>query len=94
MTFESEIIPDVTFQYKEDYDLGDLISIRNEYGIGSTARITEIIEVFDTNGHSVQPKFENIQIIDGNPFGAYNLTTESGDDILTASDIEIMVEGA
>lgn len=94
VAFESEIIPDVTFQYKEDYDLGDLISIRNEYGIGSTARIAEIIEVFDTNGHSVQPKFENIQIIGGNPFGAYNLTTESGDDILTAADIEIMVEGA
>lgn len=94
VTFDSEILPEVTFEYKTDYDLGDIVSVRNVYGVGSVARITEIVEVFDVNGHSLQPKFENIDIIEGSPFGAYNITTESDEDILTAADMELMVEGA
>lgn len=59
-TFEGSVIPDVTFKYKEDYFLGDVVTVRNEYGIEQVARITEVVEVEDENGYSFEPKFESI----------------------------------
>lgn len=61
ISFEGSIIPDVTFVYKQDYFLGDIVSVENEYGIQADARIVEIVEVNDENGYSVEPKFEYIQ---------------------------------
>ena len=60
-TFEGEIEPSTTFEYKKDYFLGDIVTVRNEYGIEKKVRITEIIEVEDENGYSVQPKFEYME---------------------------------
>ena len=57
-TFDGEIIPNIGFQYKTDYFLGDIVKVANEYGISSDARITEVIEVQDANGYSVQPRYE------------------------------------
>lgn len=57
-SFEGTIEPNVTFVYKKDYFLGDLVTVENEYGISVEARITEVIEVDDDNGYSVEPKFE------------------------------------
>lgn len=58
LTFNGTIEPNTTFIYKRDYNLGDIVTIENEYGISIEARITEIIEVYDENGYSVEPKFE------------------------------------
>lgn len=58
ITFNATVEPKVTFVYKQDYYLGDLVTIENEYGISVKARIVEIIEVFDDNGYSLEPKFE------------------------------------
>ena len=58
VSFEGIIEPDTTFKYKRDYFLGDKVTVRNEYGIEAEARITEVMEVYDDNGYSVQPKFE------------------------------------
>lgn len=60
-TFEGKIEPLTTFKYKEDYFLGDIVTVRNEYGIEEKVRITEIIEVKDNNGYSVEPKFEYME---------------------------------
>lgn len=50
-----------TYQYKFDYDLGDIVKVINEYGIGAEARITEIMESDDNeNGYAIEPKFEYI----------------------------------
>ena len=50
-----------TYQYKVDYDLGDIVKVINEYGIGAEARITEIMESDDNeNGYAIEPKFEYI----------------------------------
>ena len=56
--FESEVIPDVTFVYGQDYFLGDIVKVENEFGISVNARISEIVEVEDENGYSIQPTFE------------------------------------
>jgi len=57
-TFEGTAIPEMQYAYKEDYNLGDLVRIRTDYGISAEARITEVIEVSDENGYSVEPKLE------------------------------------
>lgn len=57
-SFEGIVEPDTTFKYKRDYFLGDKVTVRNEYGIEAEARIVEVMETFDDNGRSVEPKFE------------------------------------
>ena len=57
VSFQSEIV-NRTFEYGKDWFLGDIVKIENEYGITVNARITEIIEVEDENGYSLQPSFE------------------------------------
>ena len=57
-TFEGTAIPEMQYAYKEDYNLGDLVRIRTDYGISAEARITEVIEVSDENGYSIEPKLE------------------------------------
>lgn len=64
-SFEGEIEPSTTFQYKKDYFLGDIVTVRNEYGIEKKVRITEIIEVKDENGYIVEPKFEYMEAKEG-----------------------------
>lgn len=55
-SFEGTIIPDMTFQYKRDYFLGDIVTVRTYYGLSVPARITEIVEVSDDNGYRIEPK--------------------------------------
>lgn len=62
VTFDGVVEPNVTFQYKKDYFLGDVVTVENEYGISLEARIVEIVEVNDDNGYSVEPKFEYIAV--------------------------------
>lgn len=61
-SFEGTVEPNTTFVYNKDYFLGDLVTVQNEFGITVEARITEVIEVNDDNGYSVEPKFEYISM--------------------------------
>lgn len=57
--FEGEVDTIDTYDYKIDYDLGDVVKVINEYGIAAEAIITEIMESDDNeNGYVVEPKFE------------------------------------
>lgn len=58
VTFEGSVEPDVTFSYKKDYNLGDEVLVRNEYGIEAKARIVEVLESEDSNGYNLEPRFE------------------------------------
>ena len=58
ITFEGSVEPDVTFKYKQDYFLGDIVTVVNKYGIEVGARIVEVIENEDSNGYKLEPKFE------------------------------------
>ncbi len=60
-SFVGEIIPNVNYIYKRDYNLGDIVNIINEYGISINVRISEIIESQDKNGYKIEPIFENIE---------------------------------
>ena len=57
-TFDGEVIPDITFTYRQDYNIGDIVRIQNPYGITANARIVEMLEVQDQNGYRVEPVFE------------------------------------
>jgi len=90
-SFEGIVEPDSTFKYKEDYFLGDKVTVRNGYGIELKARITEIMEVFTEVGYSVEPKFEYLEV-SKNTIGNY-LTTENSNYLTTESSKYLTTEG-
>lgn len=59
--FTGEVDTDVLYTYKEDFNLGDIVTVYNEYGIKSAPRITEIVESEDENGYKVLPTFEGFE---------------------------------
>lgn len=87
ISFEGSVEPDVTFTYKKDYFLGDVVTVVNEYGIEVGARIVEVVESEDNNGYSLEPKFE-YQELDDDATVAY-LITESLDFIGTENGFYI-----
>lgn len=57
--FTGEVDTIDTYEYKSDYELGDIVKVVNDYGIGAGAQITEIWESEDSeSGYTVEPKFE------------------------------------
>lgn len=56
--FSGEVDATDSYIYKEDYDIGDIVAVKNSYGITAAARITGIDECEDNdNGYSVEPVF-------------------------------------
>lgn len=48
-----------TYQVKTDYDLGDTVRVKNEYGIEAEAQIVETLESEDNDdGYNLEPVFE------------------------------------
>lgn len=83
--FESEV--DTTYyKYKEDYNVGDIVTIQNEFDIMTNARIIEVVETWDNEGYSIEPIFEiyNDEIIDN------VLLTEQSEGLLT-ENIEVFI---
>lgn len=62
-SFEAEIEPQTTYKYKTDWNLGDIVTVQNEYGITAKPRIIEVIESWDTTGYSVIPTFDDLLVI-------------------------------
>lgn len=54
-SFNGEILNYNNYTYGVDYNLGDKVSIINEYGIRGNATITEITEVEDDTGYKLIP---------------------------------------
>lgn len=61
-SFEAEIEPQMTFEYKTDYNLGDVVTVTNEYGVTAKPRIVEIIESWDDTGYTVVPTFDALEV--------------------------------
>lgn len=60
-SFSGEVYTIDTYEYKVDYNIGDIVKVKNEYGIEANARITEVMESEDSNeGYVAQPTFEYI----------------------------------
>ena len=54
-SFNGEVLNYNNYTYGVDYNLGDKVSIINEYGIRGNATITEITEVEDDTGYKLIP---------------------------------------
>ena len=58
-SFSGQVDTIDTYEYKKDYDLGDIVNVVNEYGISANAQITEIFESEDNEkGYEIEPKFQ------------------------------------
>lgn len=55
--FTGEVLSDVAFKYGVDFDLGDLVTVINEYGISRTVRVVSAIESEDQDGTKLIPQF-------------------------------------
>lgn len=56
--FEGEVEAENTYTYKTDYYLGDIVQVKNEFGIGQAVRIVEVVESYNDEGYSLIPTFE------------------------------------
>lgn len=60
-TFEGQVDTTRSFVYGEDFGMGDILQIENEYGIESKSRVTEIVRSQDENGIEVCPTFTIVE---------------------------------
>ena len=59
-TFESRINVRSNLRYKEDFDLGDIVTcISKKWGVTINARITEVEEIYEQDGFSLNVTFGN-----------------------------------
>ena len=57
-SYECATIPSGNFEYKKDYDLGDIVTIKkSDWGLNTTQRITEIQEVYEHGSTTIVPIF-------------------------------------
>ncbi|MED4783432.1 siphovirus ReqiPepy6 Gp37-like family protein [Brevibacillus choshinensis] len=57
---EGQILTSGPFKYSIDYDLGDIVTIRNkDWGVTMDARITEIKEIYEPSGFALEATFGN-----------------------------------
>lgn len=59
--FEGEVETTQLFKYGEDFFMGDIIQISNEYGMETKSRVTEIVTSIDATGISVLPTFSSVE---------------------------------
>ena len=53
--FSGEILNNNVYIYGVDYNLGDKVAIKNEYGVTGAATVTEMTEVEDESGYQIRP---------------------------------------
>lgn len=56
-SIDSEVAPNHTYVLNEDYFLGDVVEVINEYGIAMTPRVVEVIECQNDTGYTCIPTF-------------------------------------
>lgn len=59
-SFDCTTNPNANFKYKQDYDLGDIVTVRKDsWGIELDLRITEVQEIYENGGMTVVPTLGN-----------------------------------
>lgn len=57
-TFDGDIKNTNLYKYKEHFNLGDIVTVRNNLGISKNSRIRNVTESYDINGEDVTLSFE------------------------------------
>lgn len=55
--FTGEVLSDVSFKYGEDFNLGDVVTVINKYGITKNVRVLSAIESEGEDGIKLLPQF-------------------------------------
>jgi hypothetical protein len=63
--FEGEIDTTIMFKYHEDFEVGDICEIRNEYGMNDQVRAAEVVQTWDASGYSCIPTLESLKNEEG-----------------------------
>lgn len=63
--FEGEVEANYTYKLGEDYFIGDVVEVVNEYGIAASTRILEVIQCEDDTGIYTIPTFSNYILKEG-----------------------------
>ena len=58
IAFEGESDTSIMFKFGEDFFMGDIVQVENEYGHESRARVVEMVISEDEEGYSVYPTFK------------------------------------
>ena len=56
-SMEGTIEPLQMYVYKQDYFLGDIVTVCNKYGVQVDTQVLEVVEVWDENGYTCTPTF-------------------------------------
>lgn len=56
-TMEGAVEPRQMYVYKQDYFLGDIVTVINKYGVQLDTQVLEVVEVWDENGYTCTPTF-------------------------------------
>lgn len=81
ISFEGEVDISATYTYDDDYFLGDVVQVGNEFGNEARCRITEFVRSQDETGNEYYPTFETLDdFTESNPF-AIRLTKVAGSSI-------------
>ena len=55
--FSGEVLSNVAFKFGVDFQLGDIVTVINKYGISRNVRVISAIESEDENGVKLLPQF-------------------------------------
>jgi hypothetical protein len=57
-SLEAQTQPFVNYTYKDDYDLGDIVTVRKKtWSIETDKRITEVQEIYENGGFTIVPTY-------------------------------------
>lgn len=59
-SFEGEIEALRQYVYGIDFFIGDVVQVRNHYGMEASSRITEVVRSHDVNGYKLSPTFTTL----------------------------------
>ena len=59
--FEGELEATRQYVYGEDFTIGDIVQVENEFGITGTVYISEIVFSQDANGITITPTFTSTE---------------------------------
>lgn len=61
-SFSGEIDSSTNYIFNQDYFLGDIVQVENDYGVKAKTRIIEVIESEDENGSEIIPTFSEMEV--------------------------------
>ena len=60
-SFDGTIVPDLTYKFGVDYFLGDIVSVRDEFGNNQAVRVVEVTENETATNSTFEIKFEKLE---------------------------------